>query len=227
MRILAVEDNPKLAATLTRGLQEHGFNIDVVHSGFEGEHRATVDCYDMMLLDVMLPDVDGIRVCRNIRRAGFAGPVLMVSALSDSTSVINGLNSGADDYIRKPFDFDELVARIRTLFRRSEPTESTVLSYHDVEIDLSRRSVMRQGKQIRLARKEFMFLEHLIRNADRVVSRTSLASRVWDLDLAEDSNVIDVCVSTLRSKIDKGFAPKLIHTMIGVGYILSTEGPPT
>lgn len=225
MRILAVEDNPKLAATLRRGLQEHGFNIDVVNSGQEGEQRITTDCYDMMLLDIMLPDTDGIRVCQNIRRAGFVGPILMVSALSDSTNVINGLNSGADDYIRKPFDFDELVARIRSLFRRSDSSEATVLSYHDVAIDLSRRTVMRQGKQIHLARREFMFLEQLMRNADRVVSRAYLASQVWEFELDEYSNVMDVCVSTLRSKLDKPFEPKLIHTVVGVGYILSSEKP--
>lgn len=226
MRILVIEDNPKVSDMLERGLVEQGYSMVLAETGFEGEEKATHDSFDVIILDVMLPDTDGISVCRNIRQTGVATPILMLTALSDTSDKVSGLNAGADDYLVKPFEYEELIARINALFRRSDTTEATVLTHHDVSMDLARRTVIRQGKAVDLSNKEFMLLQYFIRNPERVLSRTAIADKVWNLDLAEDSNVIDVCVSTLRRKIDKPFAPPLIHTVVGTGYIFSADGIP-
>lgn len=224
MRILVVEDNPKVSGLLARGLTEQGHNVVVRETGHDGESAATGDCFDAIILDVMLPDIDGLSVCRNVRRAGVKTPILMLTALSDTVDKVNGLNAGADDYLAKPFEYDELIARINALHRRADTTESTVLTYEDVSLDLSSRTVMRRGQDIKLSNKEFMLLQHFMRNPGRVLSRTSIASKVWDVELAEESNVIDVCVSTLRRKLDKPFEPKLIHTVVGAGYVFGENG---
>lgn len=218
MRILVIEDNPKVSQMLERGLAEQGYSIVLAETGYDGEDRATSDSFDVIILDVMLPDTDGLSVCRNLRRAGVAAPILMLTALSDTSDKVKGLNAGADDYLAKPFEYDELIARINALFRRSDSTEATVLTYEDVAMDLARRSVVRQGQELRLSNKEFMLLQYFLRNPDRVLSRTTIGTKVWNLELADDSNVIDVCVSTLRRKLDKPFEPKLIHTVVGSGY---------
>lgn len=226
MRILVVEDNPNVARMIERELVDNGCTTVIAETGYEGEDKATSDSFDVIILDVMLPDTTGLKVCMNIRRAGVTTPILMLTALSETRDKVNGLNAGADDYLPKPFEPEELVARINALFRRSDSAEATMLSYHDVALDLARRSVVRQGKEVKLSNKEFMLLQHFLRNPGRVLSRTSIANKVWNLDLAEDSNVIDVCVSTLRRKIDKPFEPKLIHTIVGAGYIFSADGVP-
>ncbi|HRX86030.1 MAG TPA: response regulator [Phycisphaerae bacterium] len=226
MRVLVIEDNPKMAAMIQQGLGEQGYNVDVAHRGHDGQDLAASGAHELIILDIMLPDMDGIDVCRNLRRIGLATPVLMLTALSETRDKILGLDSGADDYLTKPFEFDELLAHVRALLRRAQATESTRLTYHDLEMDLQKRTVTRQGERIALSNKEFMLLEYLLRNPERVLARMSIAERVWDLDLAEDSNVIDVCVSTLRKKVDKPFEPKLIHTVVGTGYVLSIAGPP-
>lgn len=224
MRILVVEDNPKVGQMLERGLTEQGFSIVLADSGYDGEDKATSDSFDVIILDVMLPDTDGLSVCRNIRRAGVTTPILMLTALSETSDKVSGLNAGADDYLGKPFEYDELIARINALFRRSDTSEATVLTHEDVAMDLARRSVVRQGQELKLSNKEFMLLQYFLRNPDRVLSRTAIATKVWNLELAEDSNVIDVCVSTLRRKLDKPFEPKLIHTVVGAGYRFGRDG---
>jgi len=218
MRILVIEDNPKMASAVQQGLVEHGYAVDVCHGGYEGEEKAAEGSYDAIVLDLMLPDRDGKDVCRNLRRRKITTPVLMLTAISGTSDKVAGLDAGADDYLTKPFEFDELIARIRALLRRGQATESTRLTYGDLELDLSRRTVTRAGERIRLSGKEFSLLEYLIRNSDRVLPRSSIAEKVWDLNYEPASNVIDVYISSLRRKIDRGFEQRLIHTVIGTGY---------
>lgn len=223
MKILVIEDNPKMAGLIRQGLGEQGYRLDVAPSGHDGEHLAATQPYDLVILDVMLPDMDGMQVCRNLRRRGVKTPILMLTALSTTADKVTGLDAGADDYLTKPFEFDELVARVRAILRRGQAAGSTVLRFADLEIDLTQRRVMRAGKRIRLTAKEFSLLEYFMRNPNRVLTRTSIAEHVWDMNFDGDSNVIDVYVSMVRRKVDKGFEIPLIHTVIGTGYVLSTE----
>lgn len=224
MRFLVVEDNPNLAAQVQSALQEQGYVADIVANGYEGEEKATTGNYDGIILDLMLPNHDGIEICRNLRRQKIATPVLMLTALSDTEHKVTGLEAGADDYLTKPFVLDELIARVRALLRRSQSQEGVILRFEDVEVNLARRQVARANKSISLTKKEFALLECFLRNPNRVMSRAVLGERVWDLAFQEDSNVIEVYVSRLRTKIDRGHAKQLIHTVVGTGYILSADG---
>lgn len=226
MRFLIIEDNPKLGAQLRYALEEQGYIVDLTQSGHEGEARAAAGSYDGLIVDVMLPDHDGVQVCKNIRRRKIATPILMLTALSDTTDKVAGLEAGADDYLTKPFELEELIARVRALLRRAKPVEGTTLSFEDVEMDLLKRTVSRAGRPVALTAKEFALLEYFLRNPNRVLSRALMGERVWDLAFEDESNVIEVYVSRLRNKIDKGFDKPLIHTVIGTGYILSADGPP-
>ena len=223
MRILVIEDNPKIAAAVQRGLEEEGYAVDVVLTGFEGEDMAADGTYDLIVLDVMLPDRDGTDVARNLRRRDVATPILMLTALSGTTEKVAGLDAGADDYLVKPFEFEELTARVRALLRRGTAQESVVLRYADVEVDLVKRHVRRQDTQIDLTAREFSLLEFLMRNPEKVLTRTVIGEKVWDMNFESESNVIDVYISQLRRKIDRRFDPPLIHTVIGAGYRFSTE----
>jgi heavy metal response regulator len=225
MRILLVEDNPKMAATIRQGLVENGYAVDVANRGHDGEDQASLEPYDVIVLDLMLPDQDGIQVCANLRRRGVKTPILMLTALSTTADKVKGLDAGADDYLTKPFEFDELLARLRVLLRRGQAQEASRLRFADVEMDLLARTVTRGGHKIRLTAKEFALLEYLLRNPRRVLSRTSIGAHVWDMNFDSDSNVIDVYISTLRRKVDKGFDKPLIQTVIGAGYMLSEEEP--
>jgi two-component system copper resistance phosphate regulon response regulator CusR len=226
MRFLVIEDNPKLGAQLRQALEEHGYIVDVTQSGHDGEARAATGVYDGVIVDVMLPDHDGVQVCRNLRRRKIAVPILMLTALSDTPDKVAGLEAGADDYLTKPFELEELIARVRALLRRAKPVEGTSLGFADVEMDLLKRAVSRAGKPISLTAKEFALLEYFLRNPNRVLTRALIGERVWDLAFEDESNVIEVYVSRLRNKMDKGFEKPLIHTVIGTGYILSSDGPP-
>lgn len=226
MRILLVEDSPQMAETIRQGLAEHGYTVDVARTAAEGKDGAFRDAYEVIILDVMLPDQDGVSLCRDLRRSKVATPILILTVLSETSDKVAALDAGADDYLTKPFEFDELLARIRALMRRRKPTESVVLKLDGLVMDLLKRSVTRDGQKISLTRKEFALLEYFLRNPNHVLTRTAIADRVWDMDLSSDSNVIDVYVSTLRRKIDKPFEKKLLHTVIGTGYVLSEEGPP-
>lgn len=226
VRFLIIEDNPKLAAQLDWALKEQGYIVDVCSNGHDGEEKAAKGGYDGIILDVMLPHHDGIEICKNLRRQKVATPILMLTALSDTPHKVSGLEAGADDYLTKPFELEELVARIRAILRRAHGEEGLVLRFEDIEVNLGRRSVTRAGKPISLTNKEFALLEYFMRNPNRVASRSLLGERVWDLAFQDESNVIEVYVSRLRNKIDRGFDKQLIHTVIGTGYILSADGPP-
>jgi len=218
MRILVIEDNPDMASAIRQGLKENGYSVDVAHKGFEGEELAASEPYDLVVLDVMLPDRDGVELCRNLRRREVASYILMLTALSSTSHKVSGLDAGADDYLTKPFEFEELLARIRALLRRGQATEATILQLGGLELDLIRRRVHRDGHKIKLSGKEFGLLEFFMRNPDRVVDRMTIAQKVWDINFEPSSNVIDVCISSLRKKIDRDFERPLIHTVVGMGY---------
>jgi DNA-binding response OmpR family regulator len=220
VRILVVEDNENLARTIQRGLQQHGFSVDVAHFGREGEELAAHENYDLLILDVILPDQDGIAVCNNLRRRGVGSYVLMLTGLSSTSKKIAGLEAGADDYLTKPFEFQELLARVRALLRRGTACEPAQLRYRGLVLDLLKREVRRDGRRIDLGPKGLAVLELLLRNADRVVDRTTIVEKVWGRDEEPSSNALDKCLSTLRRKIDQGFDPPLIQTVVGSGYRL-------
>jgi DNA-binding response OmpR family regulator len=218
MRVLVIEDNPKMAAAIQKGLREHGFAVDVSNTGFEGEELAATGSHDVVLLDLMLPDRDGVDVCRNLRRRGVDVKIIMLTALGHTQDKIQGLDAGADDYLVKPFEFEELLARIRALLRRGDASESRHLRCDDLELDLYTRVANRAQRSIELSNKEFALLEYFMRNPNRVLSRTQIGEKVWDMAFEPSSNVVDVYVSSLRKKIDRGFERGLIHTVKGVGY---------
>jgi DNA-binding response OmpR family regulator len=222
MRVLVVEDNPDLASAIRRGLSENGYSVDVAHRGYEAEELVGSEPYDLVVLDVMLPDRDGVELCRTLRRREITAYVLMLTALSGTKDKIAGLDAGADDYLTKPFEFDELLARVRALLRRGQATEATRLEHAGLELDLLKRKVRRDGQPLKLSAKEFALLEFLMRNVDRVIDRMTIAQKVWDLNYEPSSNVIDVYISTLRKKVDKGFERPLIHTVVGTGYRFGT-----
>lgn len=227
MRFLVIEDNPKLAGQVRTALEEQKYIVDVTASGHEGEAKAAEGVYDGVIVDVMLPDHDGIQICRNLRRRKIATPILMLTVLSDTADKVRGLEAGADDYLTKPFELEELIARVRAVLRRGKPLNGTALTFADVEMDLLTHTVTRAGRKIALTAKEFALLEYFMRNPNRVLTRSLIGERVWDLVFEDESNVIEVYVSRLRHKIDHGFDPSLIQTVIGMGYILSAEKPST
>ncbi len=218
MRVLVIEDNPKMAAGIQRGLREHGYAADACHTGFDGEELAAGGDYDLVVLDLMLPDRDGVEVCRNLRRREIATPVLMLTALSSTDDKVAGLDAGADDYLTKPFEFDELLARVRALLRRGDASEGRMLRCDDLELDLYTRRITRGETEHDLSNKEYALLEYFMRNQDRVLSRAQIGEKVWDMNFDPGSNVIDVYVSSLRKKVDRFHERQLIHTVKGAGY---------
>ncbi len=221
MKLLIVEDENKIGEYLRQGLTEAGFVVDLARNGLDGHHLAMTGDYDLVILDVMLPDVDGWRILQSLREAGRTVPVLFLTARDTVEDRVRGLELGADDYLVKPFAFAELLARVRSLLRRrqAEPAE-TVLRVADLEMDLLRRRVTRAGKRIHLTAKEFALLELLLRRRGEVLPRSLIASQVWDMNFDSDTNVIDVAIRRLRRKIDDDFSPRLIHTVRGMGYTL-------
>ncbi|NUN92351.1 MAG: response regulator [Verrucomicrobiae bacterium] len=219
MRILVVEDQRKTAGFIRKGLAEHGHAVDLAGNGRDAESLARATDYDLILLDVLLPGQDGFEVCRNLRRLKVTAPILMLTALSSTEDKVRGLDSGADDYLAKPFAFDELLARVRALGRRPRGTNPR-LKVADLELDPATRKVVRAGKPIALTAREFALLEFLMQRAGQVVTRTAIAERVWDIHFDSESNVIDVYVNFLRKKVDREFAFPLIHTVVGAGYVL-------
>ena len=222
MKILVVEDEPKAGDYLKQGLLEAGFVVDLVQDGIDGLHHSLTEAYDLVILDVMLPGLDGWQVLQGIRRAGKDVPVLFLTARDQVADRVKGLELGADDYLVKPFAFAELLARVRTLLRRGGKVgkESDSLRVADLELDLMRRRVTRAGRRIDLTSKEFALLELLLRRQGEVLPRSLIASQVWDMNFDGDSNVIEVAVRRLRAKVDEGFEPKLIRTVRGMGYVL-------
>ncbi|WP_242109429.1 response regulator transcription factor [Luteimonas aquatica] len=223
MRILLVEDDPQTAGFIGKGLREDGHNLDHADNGKDGLFYATTESYDAIVLDRMLPQLDGLTVLRTLRGAGNRTPVLLLTALGDVDHRVEGLRAGADDYLVKPFAYAELSARLDGLTRRAARdagSEPTRLRVGDLELDLLKRSAARAGKAIELQPREFRLLEYLMRQAGRVVTRTMLLEAVWDYHFDPQTNVIDVHISRLRQKIDQGFATPLLHTVRGAGYRL-------
>ena len=225
MRLLLIEDDRKAARLLARGFQEEGFVVDVAETGEAGEEQATVNEYDVIVLDWLLPGKDGIAVCRALRERDLATPILMLTARHSLTDRVNGLTTGADDYLTKPFAFAELLARTRALLRRSRLARPSVLRVTDLTLDPASRRVMRAGERIGLTSKEYSILEVLMQHAGEMVSRTRLVERVWDEASEVLDNLVDVHVSHLRRKIDRGAGPPLIHTVRGFGYRLGLPDP--
>lgn len=221
MKLLVVEDESKTADYLRQGLMEAGFVVDLARNGLDGHHLAISEPYDLIILDVMLPDVDGWRILQALRNAGKQVPVLFLTARDSVADRVKGLELGADDYLVKPFAFSELLARVRTLLRRgNSPVNSDRIQVADLVLDLPRRRATRAGQRINLTGKEFALLELLVRRQGEVLPRSLIASQVWDMNFDSDTNVIDVAIRRLRAKIDDSFEIKLIHTVRGMGYTL-------
>ncbi|MEM5383587.1 heavy metal response regulator transcription factor [Paraburkholderia phymatum] len=224
MRILVIEDEPKTAAYLKKGLEESGYSVEVANDGSHGLILAQEEDYDVIILDVMLPWMDGWTVVKTLR-ATRTTPVLFLTARDDVDDRVRGLELGADDYLVKPFAFVELLARVRTLARRGPPRESELIRIGDLEMDVNRRRVKRGGLRIDLTPREFSLLQLLARRHGEVLSRTQIASYVWDMNFDSDTNVVEVAIRRLRSKVDDNFPVKLIHTVRGVGYVLEIKEP--
>ncbi|MFA5372191.1 MAG: heavy metal response regulator transcription factor [Sideroxydans sp.] len=220
MKILIVEDEQKTGDYLKQGLSEAGFLVDLVRDGLDGMHLALTGDYNLLVLDVMLPGLDGWQVLQRVRQGGKHMPVLFLTAKDQVKDRVKGLEIGADDYLVKPFAFSELLARVRTLLRRGKTKESELLRAADLELDLVRRRVTRAGKRIELTAKEFALLELLLRRQGEVLPRSLIASQVWDMNFDSDTNVIEVAIRRLRAKVDDDFEPKLIRTLRGMGYVL-------
>ena len=227
MRLLVIEDEPKLAAYLHKGLTEEGFVVDVAHNGVDGLHLAMECDYDLLVLDAMLPGIDGLGVLAALRQSKQT-PVLMLTARVRVEDRVKGLQSGADDYLVKPFAFSELVARIQVLLRRGRPRSAAgeaVLGLADLEVDLLRHKATRAGRRLELTVKEFNLLVLLLRRQGEVLSRTEIAEQVWDMNFDSATNVIDVAIRRLRAKLDAPFERALLHTVRGMGYVLEARDP--
>ncbi len=223
MRILVIEDEKKVASFIKKGLEEQSYVVDSTFDGLEGEKLACQFDYDAIILDVLLPKQDGITTCQKIRAKRIDTPVLMLTALGETDDKVRGLDSGADDYLTKPFHFEELLARVRALLRRKSQDKSTVLQVGELVLDPVTRDVERDGKQIHLTSREFALLEYFLRNKGQILSRANLAQHVWNVSFDMESNVIDVYVKLLRKKIDRDFDKPLLHTVVGAGYVLRDE----
>ena len=226
MRLLVVEDDPRLAKLIARGLREQAYAVDVVGNGKDAIVHAAVNSYDAIILDVMLPGLDGFAVLKELRTRGMRTPVMMLTARDAVADRIAGLDSGADDYLNKPFDFGELLARLRALLRRPENLQPDVLRVGDLEIDRQAHTVSRAGVPITLTAKEFALIELLARRANTVVSRADIVAHVWDDNHDTFTNAVEVYVNRLRGKIDKAPWPSMLHTRCGVGYVLSATTTP-
>jgi len=227
MRILVVEDEPKVAAFLKQGLEESGYAVLSAYDGPQGRDLALREAPDLVLLDVVMPGMNGVETCRAIRAGGGRMPILMLTALGTTDDKVLGLDAGADDYLVKPFEFKELLARVRSLTRRppygGDGPEESALEYHGLRLDLQRKEAVREGQRIPLTAKEFALLEFLMRNPGKVLSRALISERVWDIRFDTGTNVVDSYIKFLRKKVDRDFGPKLIHTRVGLGYILTAE----
>jgi DNA-binding response OmpR family regulator len=221
MKILIVEDEPKVAAFIQLGLEENNYSAKVAADGEEGKKMALNQLFDLIILDVNLPKINGIELCKIIRENNIKTPILMLTALGSTDDKVSGFESGADDYLVKPFEFRELLARVKALIKRSAPVNGeSILKIEDLELNTESKIVKRANKKIDLTAKEFSLLEYLLKNKDRVVSRKEIADKVWDIHFDTGTNVIDVYVNFLRKKIDKDFDKKIIQTQVGMGYVI-------
>jgi DNA-binding response OmpR family regulator len=222
MKILLIEDEKKTIQFIKKGLEENGYTVDTAEDGKSGKNLAFRNLYNLIITDVILPELNGRDLCKELRAAKIETPILMLTALGDTDDVVAGLDSGADDYLAKPFEFKELLARIRSLTKRQPQVlvNENQLRIADLALDSNDRSVTRAGKKIELTSKEFSLLEYFLRNQGRVIPRAELSKHVWNVDFDTGTNMVEVYVNYLRKKVDKDFEGKLIHTQFGVGYIL-------
>ncbi|MCP9770787.1 DNA-binding response regulator [Lacihabitans sp. LS3-19] len=222
MKILLVEDEVKTLQLIKQGLEQHHLEVDVAYDGLMGLTLATRNHYALIITDIILPEINGLNLCKQLREKNIFTPILLLTALGTTQDIINGLDAGADDYLSKPFEFNELMARIRALTRRSGQAISSanILKLADIELNLDTKGVKRAGQEITLTAKEFNLLEFFMRNQGRVISKVELAEKIWDITFDTGTNVIEVYVNFLRKKIDKDFDKKLIHTQIGMGYVM-------
>lgn len=226
MKILLIEDDVQVSGFIRQGLQEQQHEVDVVYDGILGERVGLSREYDVVILDIVIPGINGFDLCRTLKKEKPQTPVLMLTTLATTADKVSGFDAGADDYLVKPFEFEELLARLKALVRRPQTSASqsgTLLRVEDLKLDLERKSAIRGDKLIRLSAKEFTLLEYFMRNPGRVIPRTKLAEKVWDLTFETGTNVVEVYISMLRNKIDRDIEPKLLHTRIGLGYVLEKE----
>lgn len=228
-KILVIEDESNVVNLLKRGLEEEGYEISVAMDGHSGYEMAGKHQFDLMIMDIMLPGMNGMEICRNLRAQKITTPILMLTALGSTENIVSGLDSGADDYLVKPFNFAELLARMRTLFRRKpddideDTDKNKLLTFADLQLNTDTKTVSRAGKEITLTATEFRLTEYLLRNRTRVLSRMDILEYVWGVDFNMNTNVVDVYINYLRKKLDKDFEPKLIHTVVGMGYVLKAQ----
>ena len=220
MKILLVEDEERLASFIRKGISAEGYEVEVAYDGRTGLSLFRRDEYDLIVLDVNLPQLNGFELCRLIRSENETVPVLMLTALDSLADKSDGFNAGADDYLAKPFEFQELLMRLRALTRRNGSRQKQVISLADLELNLDTKTVTRGGKRIDLTTREYALLEYLMLNKGKTISRVDISERVWSLNFDSNTNVIDVYISYLRKKIDKDFSPRLLHTVVGMGYVL-------
>jgi two-component system copper resistance phosphate regulon response regulator CusR len=225
VKILLIEDEPKTVQSLKQGLEENNYAVEVAYDGLMGYQLATRNTYQLIISDIIIPGLNGLELCRKLRIEGIQTPILMLTALSTTDDKIEGFDAGADDYLAKPFDFKEFLARVKALIKRSNQTmiEAQVLKFADLELDLSSKIVSRSGQKINLTAKEFQLMEYFLRNQEKVISKAEIAENIWEVEDENSSNLIEVYVNYLRKKVDKGFSSKLIHTQFGMGYILRQE----
>lgn len=225
IKVLLIEDEVKLVQSLKRGLSENDISVDFSSDGLAGYTMAEQGDYDVIITDIIMPGIDGMELVKKLRNQIIKTPILMITALGDIDDKVNGLDAGADDYLVKPFAFKELLARIKALYRRSQNNEmkNEILRFEDLELNLERREAWRDGQNIDLTPKEFALMEYFMRHQGRVISKTEIAEKVWDINFETNTNVIEVYISYLRNKVDKPFSKKLIHTLFGSGYVLRSD----
>lgn len=226
MKILVIEDELQVSQFIKQGLEEQSFIVDVAYDGKIGERMILTREYDVVVLDIVIPGINGFDLCKIIKAEKPSLPVLMLTTLSTTADKVQGFNSGADDYLLKPFDFEELTARVKALLRRTSghaTARGNILWYEDLKLDIEKKVAKRQDKIIKLSAKEFTLLEYFLNNPERVISRNELAEKIWNIKFETGTNVVEVYINMLRNKIDKDFDPKLLHTRVGMGYVLSKE----
>jgi len=227
MKILVVEDEQKVAAFIKSGLEQHGYTVDLAYDGFIGKKFAATRDYHIILLDLVIPVINGVELCKQVKQQNPNLPILMLTALGTTADKVVGFEAGADDYLVKPFEFEELLVRIKALTKRMGQTpfqpNNAVLHVNDLKLDLDKKVAYRAEKSISLTAKEFDLLEYFMRNEGRVVSKPELAEKVWEITFDTGTNVVEVYINILRKKIDRDFTPKLLHTRIGLGYVLTSE----
>lgn len=225
IKILLIEDEPKTVQSLKQGLEENHYTVDVAYDGNMGKQLAMRTAYQLIISDIIIPGMNGLELCKYLRTEGIQTPILMLTALSTTDDKLVGFEAGADDYLAKPFDFKEFLARVKALIKRSNQTliEAQVLKFADLELDLTSKIVTRSGQKINLTAKEFQLMEYFLRNQEKVISKAEIAENIWEVEDEGSSNLIEVYVNYLRKKVDKGFPSKLIHTQFGMGYILRQE----